>query len=99
MGKFRNPNFKLISVNTARCTTKHLATPVISDAKVGLLQLSEALGDWRALTLGIKEQLKREMNGKHVFCKTSGPTNQEEPSYAHAVGAIYREIQIQVISW
>ena len=46
---FENPNFKLVSVNTARYdTTKHLATPVISDAKVGLQKISEALGDWRA---------------------------------------------------
>ena len=46
---FENPNFKLVSVNTARFdTTKHLATSVISDAKIGLQQISDALGDWRA---------------------------------------------------
>ena len=39
--------------------------------------------------LGIKEQLKRDEWEAYV-AKQSGPTNQEEPSYAHAVGAIYR---------
>ena len=39
----------MVSLNTARFdTTKHLATPILSDAKVGLKQLSEALGDWKA---------------------------------------------------
>ena len=45
---FQNPDFKLVSINTARFdTTKHRALPVVSDAKIGLLQLSEALGDWK----------------------------------------------------
>ena len=46
---FHNPDFKLISINAARFdVTKHRATPVVSDAKIGLLELSKALGDWKA---------------------------------------------------
>ena len=35
---FQNPDFNLVSINTSRFdTTKHRATPVVSDAKVGLI--------------------------------------------------------------
>ena len=88
---FENPNFKLVSVNTARYdTTKHLATPVISDAKVGLQKISEALGDWRAPDPWYQRAIKERDEWDTYVEKQSGPTNQEEPSYAHAVGAVYR---------
>ena len=88
---FENPNFKLISVNTARYdTTKHLATPVISDAKVGLGQISEALGDWKAPDSWYQKAIEERDKWETYVLKQSGPTNQKEPSYAHAVGAIYR---------
>ena len=46
---FENENFELVSINTSRFdTTKHRATPVVSDAKIGLQELSKALGDWKA---------------------------------------------------
>ena len=87
---FENPNFKLVSVNTARYdTTKHLATPVISDAKVGLQKISEALGDWKAPDDWYKRAIKEKNEWDAYVEKQSGPTNQEEPSYAHAVGAVY----------
>ena len=38
---FHNPDFKLISLNTARFdVTKHRATPIVSDAKIGLNEIS-----------------------------------------------------------
>lgn len=88
---FENTNFKLVSLNTARHdTTKHLATPVVSDAKIGLQQLSEALGDWRAPDVWYEHAIKERSEWETHVQKQSGPTNQEEPSYAHAVGAVYR---------
>jgi len=88
---FHNPDFKLVSINTARFdTTKHLATPVISDAKVGLEQLSEALGDWKAPKVWFVRAVKERNEWDAYVEKQSGPTNQEIPSYAHAVGAVYR---------
>ena len=46
---FENEDFKLVSINTTRFdVTKHMATPVISDAKIGFEELSKALGDWKA---------------------------------------------------
>ena len=46
---FESDRFQLVSLNAARFdTTKHLATPIVADAKIGLQQLSQALGEWRA---------------------------------------------------
>ncbi len=88
---FQNPNFHLVSINTARFdVTKHQATPVISDAMIGLQELSNALGDWKADENWYQKAIKERNNWDAYVEKQSGPTNQEIPSYAHAVGAIYR---------
>ena len=88
---FESDNFQLVSLNAARFdTVKHLATPVVSDAKIGLHQLSEALGDWKAPDNWYQKAIKERAEWEAYVEKQSGPTNQVEPSYAHAVGAVYR---------
>ncbi len=88
---FENENFQLVSINTSRFdTTKHRATPVVSDAKVGLKKLSKALGEWKAPDNWYKKALEERNKWDAYVVKESGPTNQELPSYAHAVGAVYR---------
>jgi len=88
---FESDNFQLVSLNAARFdTAKHLATPIVSDAKIGLQQLSEALGDWKAPDNWYQKAIKEREEWEAHVQKQSGPTNQEEPSYAHAVGAVYR---------
>ena len=88
---FENENFQLVSINTSRFdTTKHRATPVISDAKVGLKELSKELGEWKAPNDWYNRALEERDNWDAYVTKESGPTNQELPSYAHAVGAVYR---------
>ena len=88
---FENENFQLVSINTSRFdTTKHRATPIVSDAKVGLNELSKALGDWKAPDNWYKRALEERNKWDAYVVKESGPTNQEVPSYAHAVGAVYR---------
>ena len=88
---FQNPEFQLISINTARFdVTKHRATPVISDAKIGLLELSKLLGNWKAEENWYAKALEEKKEWDSYVEKQSGPTNQETPSYAHAVGAVYR---------
>ena len=88
---FESEKFQLVSLNAARFdTVKHLATPIISDAKIGLSQLSEALGDWKAPDAWYQRAIKERTEWEAHVQKQSGPTNQEEPSYAHAVGAVYR---------
>jgi 3D-(3,5/4)-trihydroxycyclohexane-1,2-dione acylhydrolase (decyclizing) len=88
---FHNPNFKLVSINTTRFdVTKHLATPVISDAKLGLEAVSKALEGWRAPDEWYQRGVKEVKDWDQYVENESGPTNQEIPSYAHAVGAVYR---------
>ena len=88
---FESDNFQLVSLNAARFdTVKHLATPIVSDAKIGLQQLSQALGDWKAPDNWYQKAVKERAEWEAYVEKQSGPTNQEEPSYAHAVGAVYR---------
>ena len=88
---FENEDFKLVSINTTRFdVTKHRATPVISDAKIGFQELSRALGDWRAPNIWFDRAVKERTEWNSYVDRESGPTNHELPSYAHAVGAIYR---------
>ena len=88
---FENPDFSLVSVNVSRFdASKHLAQSVIGDAKVSLQELSNALGDWKAPDQWHKKSRDELKNWNDYVDKESGPTNQELPSYAHAVGAIYR---------
>ena len=88
---FENPNFSLVSGNVSRFdASKHLAQSVIGDAKVSLQELSNALGDWKAPDEWHKKSRDELKNWNDYVDKESGPTNQELPSYAQAVGAIYR---------
>ncbi len=88
---FENPDFSLVSVNVSRFdASKHLAQSVIGDAKVSLQELSNALGDWKSPDEWHKKSRDELKNWNDYVDKESGPTNQELPSYAHAVGAIYR---------
>ncbi len=88
---FQNPDFSLVSINTSRFdTTKHRAVPLISDAKVGLMKLSEELGTWKAPNSWYQRAIEEKNNWDSYVQKESGPTNQEIPSYAHAVGTVYR---------
>ena len=88
---FENPDFSLVSVNVSRFdASKHLAQSVIGDAKVSLQELSNALGDWKAPDEWHKKSRDELKNWNDYVDKERGPTNQELPSYAHAVGAIYR---------
>jgi 3D-(3,5/4)-trihydroxycyclohexane-1,2-dione acylhydrolase (decyclizing) len=88
---FENPEFKLVSINIARHdANKHLGEAVIGDAKVTLTELSNAIGDWKSSDNWHKKSQDELKSWNEYIDKERGPTNQELPSYAHAVGAIYR---------
>ena len=88
---FENPEFKLISINVSRFdANKHMASSVIGDAKVSLNELSQALGNWKAPDAWHKKSVNELKSWNEYVDKESGPTNQKLPSYAHTVGAIYR---------
>jgi len=89
---FENPDFQLVAINVARFdASKHMAQSVIGDAKVSLIELSAALGDWKASDNWYQKSRTELKAWNEYVDKESGPTNQKLPSYAHAVGAIYRK--------
>jgi len=88
---FENPDFKLVSINVARFdASKHMAQSIIGDAKVSLMELSTVLGDWKAPDNWYQKSRNELKAWNEYVDKESGPTNQKLPSYAHVVGAIYR---------
>jgi 3D-(3,5/4)-trihydroxycyclohexane-1,2-dione acylhydrolase (decyclizing) len=88
---FENLNFSLVSINVTRFdANKHMAQSVIGDAKVSLTELTQALGNWKAPDDWYKKSRDELKSWNEYVDKESGPTNQKVPSYAHAVGAIYR---------
>ena len=89
---FENKKFKLVSINVSRFdANKHMACSIIGDAKVTIEDLSRALGSWKATNEWYKRSRKELETWNNYVDKESGPTNQKLPSYAHAVGAIYRK--------
>ena len=89
---FENPKFKLLSINVSRFdANKHMAQSVIGDAKVSLSDLSNTLGSWKAPSDWYKKSRNELKSWNDYVDKESGPTNQKLPSYAHAVGAVYRK--------
>ena len=53
------------------------ATPVVSDAKIGLQELSKALGEWKAPDNWYKKAIEERNKWDEYVVKESGPTNQE----------------------
>jgi len=89
---FENPKFKLVSINVSRFdANKHFSQSVIGDAKVSLLDLSNALGSWKAENDWYKKSRIAVESWNNYLDKESGPTNQKLPSYAHVAGAVYRK--------
>ena len=89
---FENTKFKLVSINVSRFdANKHMAHSVVGDAKVSIEDLSRALGSWKAGNEWYKKSRNELKIWNNYVDKESGPTNQKLPSYAHAVGAIYRK--------
>ena len=89
---FENTDFQLVAINVARFdASKHMAQSVIGDAKVSLIELSAALGDWKASDNWYQKSRTELKAWNEYVDKESGPTNQKLPNYAHAVGAIYRK--------
>ncbi len=82
---------RFIGLNAARFdAVKHRAQPVVGDALVGLEELGDALGDWRAPSEW-EQRAREEYEAWNRFVeRRTGPTNAEHPSYAQVVGAINR---------
>ncbi len=89
---FQASDFKLITVNAARFdATKHLALPIVGDARETLTELDAALDQYTAPIAwqSLAKNLYSEWNV--VLEERCKPTNTDLPSYAQVVGAVNRK--------
>ena len=88
---FENEKFRLVTINVSRFdANKHLAQAIVGDAKASLKELSIALGDWKVGDEWNKKSQEELKLWNDNVEKESAPTNQEIPSYAQVIGAVYR---------
>jgi 3D-(3,5/4)-trihydroxycyclohexane-1,2-dione acylhydrolase (decyclizing) len=91
---FRNEAVRFIGLNTATFdAVKHLALPLVADAREGLTELTARVGDWRAPD-SWSERAATETAQYHSYidkiASPTAPLKDERPSYAQVIGAIDR---------
>jgi 3D-(3,5/4)-trihydroxycyclohexane-1,2-dione acylhydrolase (decyclizing) len=83
-------NAQIVGINAARFdAAKHLALPVVGDARESLDALGAALGDWRADSSWVARahDLRGQWNAR---AETQGKPAGDLPSYAQVVRAVNR---------
>ena len=81
---------QIIGLNAARFdASKHMALPVVGDAREGLQALDATLGDWRADAAWIRRALAARAQW-HGSVESRTRATQAKPSYAQIVGAVNR---------
>jgi 3D-(3,5/4)-trihydroxycyclohexane-1,2-dione acylhydrolase (decyclizing) len=88
---FKNPNRRIVGLNVqAFDATKHNALPLVSDARVGLEELSRALGSWKAPEAWTTKGREEKARWFDSSARFTDPTNAELPSDAQVIGAVQR---------
>lgn len=88
---FRNPNLKIISINVGRTDAiKHLAMPIVADAKATLSILSEQLGNWRGDQNWADTANAKSSEWTAVCESRASVMGAEMASYAQVIGAVNR---------
>jgi 3D-(3,5/4)-trihydroxycyclohexane-1,2-dione acylhydrolase (decyclizing) len=91
---FANESAQIIGLNTATFdAVKHLSIPLVADAREGLLELTAAVGDWRAPD-SWTDKSHAETAQYHAYidkiASPTAPAQEELPTYAQVIGAIDR---------
>ena len=88
---FGNESMRLIAINAASFDAhKHRALSVVGDAKVGLEDLSSALGNWAGSPDWLETAQGHYAEWNRTVDEHSGPSDAVPPSYGQVVGAINR---------
>ncbi|MCG7393108.1 3D-(3,5/4)-trihydroxycyclohexane-1,2-dione acylhydrolase (decyclizing) [Microvirga sp. ACRRW] len=88
---FKNPNRKIVGLNVQPFdATKHNALPLVTDARVGLEELSRALGSWKAPEAWVSKGREEKARWFDSSARFTDPTNAELPSDAQVIGAVQR---------
>ena len=96
---FQHPDVTIIGLNAARFDArKRRSLPLVADARVGLEELTDALGDW-VVDAAWTERAATERAGYHAYIdKIAAPSDDsvaagEPVTYAQVVGAVDRNKQ------
>ena len=82
---------RIVALNTARFdATKHLATPVVGDARESLLELSELLGDWSAPQAWTDHGSDLRRRLEEFVAGRVADDGALPLSYAQIIGALHR---------
>src|SRR5215218_9723514 len=78
---FKNPKRRIVGLNVqAFDATKHNAVPLVADARVGLEELSQALGGWKAPEVWTTKARDEKARWFESAARYTDPTNAELPS-------------------
>ena len=79
---------RLIGLNAdpVRTAHKHRALPVVGDAREGLAELDDALGDWQSPEAWRRRGEEAYAAWNATVAEAHRPTNRQVPTYAHVIG-------------
>src|SRR5256885_4485135 len=85
---FRSKGCRIVALNVqAVDACKHGAVPLVADAREGLRQLSEALGEWRAADAWTQRSHAERSSWRAAAGAVTPPGGQPVPSDAPGIGA------------
>jgi len=88
---FKNPTRRIVGLNVQTFdATKHNALPLVSDARIGLEELTHALGTWKAPEAWVSKGREEKTRWFESSARFTDPTNTELPSDAQVIGAVQR---------
>jgi 3D-(3,5/4)-trihydroxycyclohexane-1,2-dione acylhydrolase (decyclizing) len=91
---FRNEAVQFVGLNTATFdAVKHLALPLVADAREGLVELGGRVGDYRAAESWSERAAAETAEYHRYIDKIASPTTpakEDRPTYAQVIGAIDR---------
>ncbi|MGO4526751.1 3D-(3,5/4)-trihydroxycyclohexane-1,2-dione acylhydrolase (decyclizing) [Microvirga sp. 2MCAF35] len=88
---FKNPDRRIVGLNVQTFdAAKHNAVPLVADARVGLEELSRALGTWKAPESWTAKARDEKARWFETAARYTDPTNAELPSDAQVIGAVQR---------
>ena len=88
---FRNPDVRYVALNANRFdANKHMAQPVVGDARLSLSLLAERLQGWSSPTEWADRASREKAEWDTIVARRSAATNQELPNYPQVIGAIQR---------
>ncbi len=89
---FQGEGRRIVGLNTqAFDAGKHRALPLVADARVGLEELDQAMGGWKAPAAWTDRAREEKAGWGPVAARYTGPTNAALPSDAQVVGAVQRQ--------